>query len=180
MFKVLLWLSGLRTCHSVREDAALIPGHNLGEESGVAAGCGVSRRRDWEPLLLWLWQRWVAAAAIQPLTLKLPSAAGAALTTTKNVFSFLRLSHGFLIHFFLSQSFFPVFFKLEHSYSSAGLLAVASVISMLLFSVNPGFSKTPRILWVRAYMSISSFNTCSAKMPPLLIHLTRVFLYLSE
>ena len=44
---------------------------------------GVGRRRSSDPLLLWLWQRTVAAAPIQALAWELPYAAGVALKKQK-------------------------------------------------------------------------------------------------
>ena len=42
--------------------------------------CGVvARRRGWDPMLLWLWCRPVASAAIQPLTWESPYAMSVAL-----------------------------------------------------------------------------------------------------
>ena len=54
--------------------------------------CGVGRRHGLGPVLLWLWRRLVATAAIRPLVWEPPYATGAALkgqkktTTTKNLF----------------------------------------------------------------------------------------------
>ena len=65
---VLLWLSGLRTRHSVYEDVGLI----LGLTQWVK-----------DPGWLWLWCRPAAAAPIQPLAWELPYATGVALTLKK-------------------------------------------------------------------------------------------------
>ena len=59
-----LWLSGLRTQHSVHEVASLIPGH-------------AQWVKNW--VLLWLWYRPAAAALIQPLAWELLYIAGAAI-----------------------------------------------------------------------------------------------------
>ena len=45
--------------------------------------CGVDCRRGWDPALLWLWRRPVAAAPIQPLAWEPPYALEAALEKTK-------------------------------------------------------------------------------------------------
>ena len=49
----------------------------------MAMSCGVGRRQDWDPVLLWLWSRWADAAPIQPLAWEPPYAAGAALKSKK-------------------------------------------------------------------------------------------------
>ena len=51
--------------------------------SGFAVSCGVGRRCDSDPTLLWLWCRLAAAALIGPLAQELPYAAGAALKRKK-------------------------------------------------------------------------------------------------
>ena len=45
--------------------------------------CGVGRRRDLDPALLWLWCRPVATALIRPLALEPPYAMGAAQEKAK-------------------------------------------------------------------------------------------------
>ena len=64
----LLWLSGLRTQHSVCEDA---------ERSNIAAS-SVGCRYGLDLVLLWLWHGIAAAALIQPLAWELPYATGVA------------------------------------------------------------------------------------------------------
>ena len=44
--------------------------------------CGVGRRLDLDPTLLWLWCRLAAAAPIRPLVRELPYTAGVALKQT--------------------------------------------------------------------------------------------------
>ena len=60
----LLWLSGLRSRHNVRENASSIPGLS-----------------QWvkDPVLPWLQRRPAAAALIRPLAWELPYAAGVAM-----------------------------------------------------------------------------------------------------
>ena len=41
-------------------------------ESGVAVSCGVGRRCDLDPVLLWLWRRPAATALIRPLAWEPP------------------------------------------------------------------------------------------------------------
>ena len=74
-----MWLSSLRTQHSVHEDAGSIPGLALRVKDGVATSCGISHRCGSDQVLLWLWCRLAAAALIQPLALELPYAAGVAV-----------------------------------------------------------------------------------------------------
>ena len=45
--------------------------------------CGIGRRCDMDPVLLWLWRRPAAAALIQPLAWKLPHVIGVALKAKK-------------------------------------------------------------------------------------------------
>ena len=45
--------------------------------------CGVGHRCGSDPLLLWLWYRRTATAAIRPLAWKLPYAVGVALKSKK-------------------------------------------------------------------------------------------------
>ena len=45
--------------------------------------CGVSRRRDSDPELLWLWHRPAGTAPIQPLAWESPYAVGVALKKDK-------------------------------------------------------------------------------------------------
>ena len=47
--------------------------------------CGVGRRCDSDPALLWLWRRPVATAPIGPLAWQPPYASGAALEKTKKL-----------------------------------------------------------------------------------------------
>ena len=51
-----LWLSGLRTQHSVHD--------NTGYEYGIATSCGVGCRHSSDLVLLWLWWRLAVAALI--------------------------------------------------------------------------------------------------------------------
>ena len=50
----------------------------IGLRFGVAVGCGVGRRCDLDPTLLWLWCRPVAAAPIRSLAWEPPHATGVA------------------------------------------------------------------------------------------------------
>ena len=70
-----LWLRGLRTQHTLRE--------NGGSGSSVASSCGIGHRGNSDLVLLWLWHRLAAAAPIQPLAQKFPYAEGAALKRKK-------------------------------------------------------------------------------------------------
>ena len=45
--------------------------------------CGVGRRQGLDPVLLWLWRRLAATAAIRPLAWEPPYAAGVALEKVK-------------------------------------------------------------------------------------------------
>ena len=45
--------------------------------------CGVGGRRGSDPVLLWLWSRWVATAPIRPLAWDPPYAVEAALEMAK-------------------------------------------------------------------------------------------------
>ena len=45
--------------------------------------CGVGRRHDLDPALLWLWRRPAATALIRPLTWERPYAMGVALEKDK-------------------------------------------------------------------------------------------------
>ena len=51
--------------------------------SCIAMSCGVGRRCDSDPELLWLWHRPAAVAPIRPLAWELPYAMGAALIRPK-------------------------------------------------------------------------------------------------
>ena len=55
----------------------------MGSRSGAAVSCGVGRRRDTDPELLWLWGRPVATAPIRPLAWEPPYAEGIALEKAK-------------------------------------------------------------------------------------------------
>ena len=46
--------------------------------------CGVGRRQDVDPALLWLWRRLAATALIRPLAWEPPYATGAALKRQKD------------------------------------------------------------------------------------------------
>ena len=76
-----MWLSRLRTQHTVPEDAGLFPGSTqwVKLRFRVAASFGVGPRCGLDPTLLWLWCRTVAAAWIQSLAWELPYAIGAVL-----------------------------------------------------------------------------------------------------
>ena len=51
----------------IHEDMGSIPGlaQWIGE-SGIATGCGVGRRLELDPVLLWLWHRPVVTVLIDP------------------------------------------------------------------------------------------------------------------
>ena len=73
-----MWLSVLRTRHSVHDVVGLVP--------GLLSGLRIwrchklwHRRCSLDPELLWLWCRPAAAAPIQALAWELPYAAGAAV-----------------------------------------------------------------------------------------------------
>ena len=55
----------------------------VGQGSGVAMSCGVSRRCGSDLALLWLWCRLVVTAPIPPLAWELPYATGAVLKKKK-------------------------------------------------------------------------------------------------
>ena len=59
----------------------------MGQGSGIAMSCGVGldvgRRRGLDPVLLWLWHRLEATAAIRCLSWEPPCAVGAALKKSK-------------------------------------------------------------------------------------------------
>ena len=74
---------------SIHEDPGLIPDPDEG--SSVALCCSVGGRHSSDLLLLWLWCRLAATAAILPLAWELPYATGLALkrqppTPQKNTF----------------------------------------------------------------------------------------------
>ena len=76
-----MWLSRLRTQHSVRENIGLTPGITQKVKgSDIATSCG----SDPELLRLWLWL--AAAALIRPLAWELPYAAGAAIKKKKKLY----------------------------------------------------------------------------------------------
>ena len=64
------------------EVAGSIPGLTQAGSS-IAMSCGVVRRRNSDPILLWLWRRLVATALIRPLSWEPPHAAGAAQEMAK-------------------------------------------------------------------------------------------------
>ena len=72
-----MWLSGNKT-EQDREVKASIPGliQWLGVWFCCELWCGIGRRHDLDPALLWLWCRPAAAALILPLAWELPYAAG--------------------------------------------------------------------------------------------------------
>ena len=84
-----MWLSRLRTQHSVCEDAGSILGlaQLVNDPSGVATSCGVGFRCVSDPTLLRLWYRLGAAALIQFLAQELPHAIDVALKRKKNMTS---------------------------------------------------------------------------------------------
>ena len=81
LYGVPVWISGLRTGHSVCEDVGLI--HGLGQWvkhlSLPQAAEDTGHRCSSDPLLLWLWCRPAAAAPIHLLAQELPNAAGMAI-----------------------------------------------------------------------------------------------------
>ena len=90
-----LWLNGLRTLHSVGDDAGSIPGltrwvKNLVSSKAEMVGC----RCGLDPALLWLWCRLAAAAPISPLAWELPYAAGGALKSKRKNKLSMGLSGG--------------------------------------------------------------------------------------
>ena len=93
-----MWLSWLRTRHSVHEDVGLITGPAQWNKdlalpqvgSGIAVSCGVGHRSDSDSELLWLRYRPAEAAPIQLLAWEPPYAVGVALKSkqqqqTKNL-----------------------------------------------------------------------------------------------
>ena len=76
-----LWLSGLRTWHSLHEDAVCsIPGlAQRVKDPRIDASWGIGHRCSSDPVLLWLWYRPAASAPIGPLVWELPSATGAVI-----------------------------------------------------------------------------------------------------
>ena len=77
-----MWLSRLRTQHSVCEDAGLTPGFTqwIGDLALLQV-CSTSHRGGSNPVSPWLWCR--PAAPIQPLAWGLPYAASAAIKRKK-------------------------------------------------------------------------------------------------
>ena len=67
------------------EVAGLIPGLAQWVKD-LAMSCGVGRRCGSDPVLLWLWHRWVAVAPIRSLAWEPTYAAGAALKRPKVFF----------------------------------------------------------------------------------------------
>ena len=55
----------------------------MGQGSGVAMSCGIGRRRDLDPALLWLWHKLAATVPIRPLAWEPPYATGAVLKSKK-------------------------------------------------------------------------------------------------
>ena len=82
-WEFLLRLSGVRTRHSVPEDAGSIPGLIQWMESELRIwcchSCRVGHRCRSDLALLWLWYRLAAASSVQPLAWGLPYATGVAL-----------------------------------------------------------------------------------------------------
>ena len=76
IFGVPVLAQGVKTQHSVCEDAGSIPGLTQGQGYGVATSCGIGHRCGLNLVLLWLWHRLAAAALIRHLSQELPYATG--------------------------------------------------------------------------------------------------------
>ena len=122
-----MWLSGLRTWHSVHVDVDSIPGlAQWVQDPVLAASWGLHHRCGSDLILPWQWCRPAAAAPTWPLAQELPYAAGMTLkrekkSVTSKWFGRLRIlniqdsivSFLSIILFFLPSvlSFFHSYFK---------------------------------------------------------------------
>ena len=94
-----LWLSRLRTQHSILKDAGSIPG--LAQWAKVPACCKLHCR--WQTqlrsMLLWLWLQLPVEAPVQVLVWELPCAAGVVLKKKKKMQEY---THAYFLLYFYS------------------------------------------------------------------------------